>query len=348
MARTGLYKSDIKKARDILLAQGRHPSVDAVRVELGNTGSKTTIHRYLKELQDEEGDAADSRKPSVSEAVIALAERLAEQLQAEANACIDTIRDEAGAQVKHHQDTAEALQQQVTALTERLKQVEALARQQNEAHAQTHQVLQEESIARHTLEQQVTDLKERLAENEAYRQSLEEKHQHARDALEHYRQSVKEQRDQDQRRHEQQVQQLQAEQRQLQQSLAGKLDEVTRLNQEGARLVADLSNAEKRLFDEQQQGRQLATRLEAQQGLAERCQAMESLSAEKAELARELKAELQATAARADVLAGEVRTLELELAAARGKLEAQQALVDDFRGRLVPVEPPQNPASSSV
>ena len=50
MARGGVYKSDVQKARDSLRAQGKHPSVDAVRVALGNTGSKTTIHRYLKEL----------------------------------------------------------------------------------------------------------------------------------------------------------------------------------------------------------------------------------------------------------------------------------------------------------
>ena len=55
MARGGLYKSDIQKARDTLRAQGKHPSVDAVRVALGNTGSKTTIHRYLKELEEELG-----------------------------------------------------------------------------------------------------------------------------------------------------------------------------------------------------------------------------------------------------------------------------------------------------
>ncbi len=52
MARTGLYQSQVKKARDTLVAQGRHPSVDAVRVALGNTGSKTTIHKYLKELEE--------------------------------------------------------------------------------------------------------------------------------------------------------------------------------------------------------------------------------------------------------------------------------------------------------
>lgn len=54
MARSGLYKSDVKKARDALIAHGKHPSVDAVRIALGNTGSKTTIHKYLKELEAED------------------------------------------------------------------------------------------------------------------------------------------------------------------------------------------------------------------------------------------------------------------------------------------------------
>ena len=36
----------------LILARGEHPSIDAVRIEMGNTGSKTTIHRYLKELDE--------------------------------------------------------------------------------------------------------------------------------------------------------------------------------------------------------------------------------------------------------------------------------------------------------
>ena len=55
MARSGLYKSDVKNARDSLIAQAMYPSIDAVRMALGNTGSKTTIHKYLKELEEEEG-----------------------------------------------------------------------------------------------------------------------------------------------------------------------------------------------------------------------------------------------------------------------------------------------------
>src|SRR5450830_430946 len=93
MARTGLYKSEVKKARDTLIGQGKHPSVDAVRVELGNTGSKTTIHKYLKEL--EEDDGGQSTKVPLSDALQDLVARLAAQLQEEAEAQIHTIRSAA-------------------------------------------------------------------------------------------------------------------------------------------------------------------------------------------------------------------------------------------------------------
>ena len=52
MARGGVNKAVVQIARTAILARGEHPSIDAVRIELGNTGSKTTIHRYLKELDD--------------------------------------------------------------------------------------------------------------------------------------------------------------------------------------------------------------------------------------------------------------------------------------------------------
>lgn len=65
MASTGPYRSDVKKARDALIAQGKNLSTDTVRVALGNSGSKTTIYKYLKEL-DEDDSGADSRKASIS------------------------------------------------------------------------------------------------------------------------------------------------------------------------------------------------------------------------------------------------------------------------------------------
>src|SRR3546814_1591615 len=78
------------------------------------------------------------------------------------------------------------------------------------------------------LGERVAGLTTRLAEHEAHVESLEQKHQHAREALEHYRTSVKEQRDQEQRRHEHQVQGLQVELRQANEGLTGKNHELMR------------------------------------------------------------------------------------------------------------------------
>jgi chromosome segregation ATPase len=80
---------------------------------------------------------------------------------------------------------------------------------EREAHKDTQKVLRDETLIRTQLVQQVADLQERLAAEEEHRQSLEEKHQNSREALAHFRQSVKEQRDQELRQHEQQVAYLQ-------------------------------------------------------------------------------------------------------------------------------------------
>lgn len=74
MARAGIYFSDVKRARDSLVAKGRRPSIDAIRAELGDTGSKTTIHKYLRELEAEEG----KRGESVNDVIQALITQLSE------------------------------------------------------------------------------------------------------------------------------------------------------------------------------------------------------------------------------------------------------------------------------
>jgi len=54
-ARAGLGRMYIKRAHDALLTQRQHSSIDGIRIALDNICSKTTIHRYLKELEEEEG-----------------------------------------------------------------------------------------------------------------------------------------------------------------------------------------------------------------------------------------------------------------------------------------------------
>lgn len=333
MARTGLYQSEVKKARDALIAQGKHPSVDAVRVALGNTGSKTTIHKYLKELGEDDGSAKGG-KASISDALQDLVERLAARLHEEANARIAAVEAQITEKDRLHAESLSALRKEIEALTIKCDRSEAAILQEKSAHVQTRVSQQNETIARHTAEQQVADLRERLLENDAHRVSLEEKHMHAREALEHYRQSVKEQRDQDQRRHEQQVQQLQAEMRQLQQGLVVKQDDITRLNQEGARLVADLSHSQAALYDQQSQVRQQAQQLVALQEAAQQARvAVAQLAGAEAQ-SQALQLQVAAATERAEVAAGRVRELELALATVQGTLASQQEVAAGLWTRL--------------
>lgn len=307
MARTGLYQSEVKKARDALLAQGRHPSVDAVRVELGNTGSKTTIHKYLKELEAEDGGAG-GRKASISDALQDLVERLSARLQEEADERNAVIEAKSEDRERRNAEIVGNLQAQLEQVSGQRRVVSEVADQEKKQHEHTRAILRAESIARHTAELQVANLKERLAENESHRLSLEEKHTHARDALEHYRQSVKDQRDQDQRRHEQQIQQLQAEMRQLQQSLVVKQEDVTRLNQEGARLVADLAYARQNILDTQQASGRKEAQLMTQLATAQ--QQMETRTATLERQLMEVRLELAGQERESALLNKEVRRLQ--------------------------------------
>jgi hypothetical protein len=112
MARAGIYKSEVVRARDNLLAQGRYPSIDAIRGELGNTGSKGTIHRYLKEIEEEEGGSTGTQV-AVSEAIQDLAARLAERLHEEADQRLAALTDKHKAEITGLNDTISALRNEV-------------------------------------------------------------------------------------------------------------------------------------------------------------------------------------------------------------------------------------------
>jgi transposase len=87
MARSGLTKAQVRAVRERMLADGKYPSVDAVRHALGDSGSKSTIHKYLRELRDEEPDAGTQRGDT-EDALRAAVEQLAERLHANADARI--------------------------------------------------------------------------------------------------------------------------------------------------------------------------------------------------------------------------------------------------------------------
>lgn len=238
MARGGITKALVQKARTAILARGENPSIDALRVEMGNTGSKSTIHRYLKEIESENAPRIGEAR-SLSDNLTELVLQLAGQLQQEAR---QSVAEDRAALARERLD----YQQQVRnaqALVEQLKSnVQTLEGQLEESRGQL-QTAQEQKhqadLANARLRQSESDLETRLRERDAQIHSLEEKHNHARLALDHFRQAAKEQREQEQRQQEARLQQAGAELRQLQQALIVRQGEVTQLNRDNERLLTE-------------------------------------------------------------------------------------------------------------
>lgn len=251
MARGGLYKSEVQKARDAVRAQGKHPSVDAVRVALGNTGSKTTIHRYLKELEEEEGQGLGA-KVAVSDALQDLVGRLASRLHEEAQAVVAEAQQCFTVQLQERTVALDQARQEATALSAQLQRTETALHAEQAAHAVARQVLAQQATEIAQLGERIAGLTTRVGEHEAHAQSLEDKHAHAREALEHYRTSVKEQREQERGRHEHQVQELQVALRQANEALAIKNHELLQLNRDNGQWLERHSRLERELTQARQ------------------------------------------------------------------------------------------------
>lgn len=346
MARSGIYKSEVARARDRLLAMGHMPTIDAIRLELGNTGSKTTIQRYVKEIEEESGGVTGTQV-SVSEAIQDLVGRLAGRLNEEADARSAEALALSAATSTRLQGEIATLKTEGQNTRQQLEQSQRSLADEKVSHAKTQEALSNKNLEATQLSQRVVDLQERLASEEQHRQSLEEKHQHAREALEHFRVSAKEQREQEQRQHDQQVQYLQSELRKVTDTLTGKQQELMRVQQEGVRLIGDLSRVQAELHQAQEELRKLRPLKDA---LAFEQRKTEELG-QKLVVQDSANQVLQATGvetqARLDALLEKNQRLELDLAAAKAAVTAQEAMVAGMLQRLSATTPPGNSSKSS-
>ena len=343
MARAGIYKSEVLRARDKLLAAGRNPSIDAVREELG-TGSKSTIHRYLKEIEEEEGGATGTRV-AVSEAIQDLVGRLAARVNEEAEERVTAAQARHAEQLAAHQQAASALKTEAQATRQQLEQTQRALADEKSAHAKTSETLRGKTLEGTQLSQQVVDLQERIAAEEGHRQSLEEKHPQARQALEHFRASTKEQRDQDQRKHEQQVQYLQAELRTVNEALATKQQQAVQTLQENARLLGDLSRAQGDLHQIQEEVRSLRP-LKDELGFAQRrTEELGRRLVEQEAAIHQLNASNDQLQARLNDLTTAKQQLELALVAAKSSVTAQEQVVASLLERFSATVPSPDAAA---
>lgn len=181
----------------------------------------------------------------LSQPIKELITRLAAGLREEANVIVEQQTDKFEQQLQDLRAKNSESTQALDALNKKhTAQSEALERCEIELKGKNATLSKFEANVAYA-KQMATKLTALLKEKQAQIDPLKEKHLHNRGALENYRQSVKEQRDQDQRRQEQQVQQLHGERHILNQTLSVKQAEITQLNKDNSRLITEFGATQK-------------------------------------------------------------------------------------------------------
>ncbi|PBJ19643.1 hypothetical protein BSF44_44760 [Pseudomonas sp. ACN8] len=253
MARGGINKALVRMAREALIARGVRPSIDAVRVELGNTGSKSTILRYLRELSAPETSTVPvALNDELAHLVASVAERVQEQarqaVSEDQTRVDDAWRRHAQAQAQQR-ELIDALQEQVRQLDSQLVEYRAREQQLQMRSNELQGIYNSQQL-------EMSELQQELSKRDLLVQSLNERCEHLKASLDHYREQQRAQREQDLDRYDQQTQQLLREQRTLQATLLQKQEEIAQLNRDNERLLTEARLTARQASSDAQEFRQ--------------------------------------------------------------------------------------------
>jgi chromosome segregation ATPase len=332
MARPGISKRDVQAARLAVMKAGNHPSIDAIRIQLGNTGSKSTISRLVKEIEDDEGGpGASLPQTTLSEQLQAFVAHLAARMELESQERFDALQESHAAEGRRLTEVRDKALAESQASLRQAEQQQILAAESQAARLRSEDELQALRLAHAQLEghltAQVTALQQQLDTAQAHAAALEKQHDHAHQALEHFRAASKEQRDREARQHEQQIQYLQREVANAAEALTTKQTELRTALQEKADALALLTaaRAERRQVDEQlRELRPAAERLAVQNQLLEDLRQQAQLATQQYETLR----------ARAKELEQRNGELERLLAAANAAAQSQSGFVKEVLERI--------------
>ncbi|WP_248764619.1 DNA-binding protein [Pseudomonas protegens] len=286
MARPGVNKAVVRQARDALLAREQRPSIEAIRAELGHTGSKSTIQRFLKELATEEPHPPEV---SLSQELLTFINSLAQRLGSEAQQAVAADRARLERQqnaYQHLREVDQARQDELQKNSEHLlNELKAL----REHNRQLIERLQQSEGDRQRLLANELYQQQLLEDRAAQLQSLEEQSAHAREGLRHFREQAKQQRQDEVSRYETELLQLRHELRTQQEQWLIKQDELSQVYRDLERLSAEhviraqeLRNRAQELEHQVNRYQQLESRLQAAHADAATLQLQLSVMQEKA------------------------------------------------------------------
>lgn len=211
MARPGVTYNEVYQAASHLIGQGKNPTIQEVRLLIGS-GSSTTIANHLKQWRDEQkGTSLLAAKENIPDELVALMKGLWERVIELSEIKVGEIEQKYSARVGELELEVEKYKTNNTRWQKLFGEWQEANKKAETSIADLTTALtalenaNRELLIQHQVDaQQLQEKEERIAE-------LNRLHHQAQNNLEHYRESMREERLLEQQRFEQQRQELQLE-----------------------------------------------------------------------------------------------------------------------------------------
>jgi chromosome segregation ATPase len=232
MSRSGITYTEVSNAAKQLIAAGRSPTVETVRITLG-TGSNSTINTHLRDWKTRQTQAQNiATKENLPEELIATIKGLWNQVMDQSEEKILTIQQEAKQTIEKLKQEAQQLQQESGHWQQQYQQIKK--ERDGFAHEKSavEQLLADAKIEAAALIEKHAGFERQNQEKQKYIDEIQRQNQQIQANLEHYRASVLEQRTTKQQGYEQQQRQFEQTIRQANQELVEVRQENTALQQQ--------------------------------------------------------------------------------------------------------------------
>jgi hypothetical protein len=204
MARTGVTYNEVAVIATQLIAAGKNPTIDAIRIKLG-TGSNSTLGAHLRTYKDRQTQTQQlATKENIPEELIAVIKGLWERVMTQSEDKIQTIQQETAQDITKLQQEVQSLLQSNAAWQQKFQKIN----QERDAFAHEKstlaQLLATSKIEIATMTEKLKGIEQQVAEKQKRIEELRQQNKQAQLNLEHYRAASLEQRTLDQQRFEQQ------------------------------------------------------------------------------------------------------------------------------------------------
>lgn len=248
MARPGVTYFDVSRAAQQLTAAGKTPTIDAIRIALGSTGSNGTIGTHLrawKAKQDQDQQIASKEK--LPEVLVATMRGLWELVMNQSEEQIQVIRQRSQQDLTQIKQEFQRLQLDNTKWQQQHQQLKEERDGLSNEKLSLEQLLINAKIEMATATEKHAGLEQQLKEKQTRIDELRRQNQQIQSNLEHYREASAEQRQIEQQRYEQQIKQLDQTIMQANQELVDTRKEKTEVQQQYQQAIYDRENLKTQL-----------------------------------------------------------------------------------------------------